>query len=577
MSDDGSKKKRVTLIAVSSLVLVAMVVGAAVGVNKYNSSPSETPTTATTTEISSNMKSIKAICEPTDFKKTCEDSLSSAAGNTTDPKELVKVAFQVTTEHIKQALNKSEVLHQLEKDNFTAQALENCKELMDYAIYDLNRSFEELGALDVSKLDELLANIKIWLSAAITYQETCLDGFQNATVKAAESMRKALKTSDELTRNGLAIVGEIGSVLTSLQIPVSRRLLSKEQEDFPQRTEDGFPAWVSASRRRLLATPKSHLKPNVIVAQDGSGKYKTINEALKEAIRPKTDKTNATFIIYVKAGVYKETVHFLQSMSYVMLIGDGPLKTKITGNRNYVDGIPTFKTATVVTIGDGFIAKDIGFENSAGAAKHQAVALRVSSDMSIFQNCQMDGYQDTLYAHTHRQFYTGCTISGTIDFIFGDAAVVFQSCKMVVRKPLDNQQNIVTAQGRKEENEPTGIVLQDCTITADPLLVPVMAKNPSFLGRPWKQYSRTIIMNTQIENVIQPEGWLPWMGNFALDTLYYAEFNNKGPGAALTKRVKWPGIKTPLTTQQALAYTPAKFLDGDRWIKHTGVPYKSGL
>ncbi|XP_043708708.1 probable pectinesterase/pectinesterase inhibitor 21 [Telopea speciosissima] len=574
--DDGGKKKRVTIIAVSSLVLVAMVVGVAVGVNNYSSSPNETPA-APTTEISSSMKSIKAICEPTDFKENCVESLSSAAGNTTDPKELVKVAFKVAIKNIKQALNKSEVLHELEKDNFTAQALEDCKELMDYAIDDLKHSFDEVSALDMSKLDDLLVNLKIWLSAAITYQETCLDGFKNTTGNAAESMRKALKSSSELTRNGLAIVGEIASVLTSLQIPFSRRLLSKEQENFPQRTEDGFPVWVSASRRRLLAVPKSQLQPNVIVAQDGSGKYKTINEALKDAIRPKTDKTNTTFVIYVKAGVYKETVHFLKSMSYVMLVGDGPLKTKITGNRNFIDGTPTFKTATVAVMGDGFIAKDIGFENSAGAAKHQAVALRVSSDMSMFQNCQIDGYQDTLYAHAHRQFYTGCTISGTIDFIFGDAAVVFQSCKMVVRKPLDNQQNIVTAQGRKDQREPTGIVLQDCTITADPLLVPFMAKNPSFLGRPWKEFSRTIIMNTQIENVIQPEGWLPWMGDFALNTLYYAEFNNKGPGAALTKRVKWTGIKTPLTTQQALEYTPSRFLQGDQWIKPTGVPYKSGL
>lgn len=118
--------------------------------------------------------------------------------------------------------------------------------------------------------------------------------------------------------------------------------------------------------------------------------------------------------------------------------------------------------------GEFFMAKDIGIENSAGAEKHQAVALRVSSDRSILYNCQLDGYQDTLYAHAHRQFYRDCTISGTVDFVFGDAAVVFQNCKLVINKPLENQSCMVTAQGRTDKRGTTGIVLQNCTITASP-------------------------------------------------------------------------------------------------------------
>lgn len=226
--------------------------------------------------------------------------------------------------------------------------------------------------------------------------------------------------------------------------------------------------------------------------------------------------------------------------------------------------------------GDYFIAKDIGFENSAGPEKEQAVALRVGADKSIFYNCQIDGYQDTLYAHTYRQFYRDCTISGTIDFVFGDGAAVFQNCTFLIRKPLDNQQNIVTAQGRKNVRQPTGIVLQNCTITADPTLYPVKNTIKSYLARPWKEYSRTIIMESFIDDVIQPEGYLKWNDTFALETLFYTEFNNRGPGSIKDKRVKWPGIKE-LTTDRILRFTAGQFIEGDTWIASTNVPYAPAL
>lgn len=227
-------------------------------------------------------------------------------------------------------------------------------------------------------------------------------------------------------------------------------------------------------------------------------------------------------------------------------------------------------------IGTNFIGKDLGFENSAGAAKHQAVALRVQSDMSIFYNCQMDGYQDTLYTHASRQFYRDCTITGTIDFIFGNAAAIFQNCKILVRKPMENQQCIVTAQGRTQRREPTAIIFQNCVIASDPAYFPVRMVNKAYLGRPWKEYSRTIIMQSQIDDLIQPEGWLPWQGNFALKTLFYAEFNNRGPGAAKDKRVKWRGIKQ-ITPEHAVDFTVGRFIRGDPWIKRTGIPYTSGM
>src|ERR1044072_876176 len=97
------------------------------------------------------------------------------------------------------------------------------------------------------------------------------------------------------------------------------------------------------------------------------------------------------------------------------------------------------------TLAPDFMAKSIAFENTAGASKHQAVALRVQGDRSAFFDCAMRGYQDTLYSPAHRQFYRNCEISGTVDFIFGYASALIQSSKLIVRKPDPNQQNIIVA------------------------------------------------------------------------------------------------------------------------------------
>lgn len=224
---------------------------------------------------------------------------------------------------------------------------------------------------------------------------------------------------------------------------------------------------------------------------------------------------------------------------------------------------------------EGFIGKAMGFRNTAGAAKHQAVAARIQGDRAVFVNCRFEGYQDTLYVLAHRQFFRSCVISGTIDFIFGDAAAVFQNCIMNIRKPLDNQQNIVTAQGRKDPQEQTAIVLQNCKIQADRSLAEVKGQFKSYLGRPWKEYSRTIVMESQIDDVIHPDGWMPWQGTFGLDTLFYAEYNNTGPGSSVDNRVKWAGIKN-ITRDQAAEFSVSTFLAGD-WLSGSHVPVQRGL
>ena len=218
----------------------------------------------------------------------------------------------------------------------------------------------------------------------------------------------------------------------------------------------------------------------------------------------------------------------------------------------------------------------MGFTNTAGPEGHQAVALRVQSDRSAFFNCRMDGHQDTLYVQTHRQFYRNCVVSGTVDFIFGDSSTVIQNSLIIVRRPMDNQQNTVTAQGRAEQKEITGLVIHNCRIVPEQKLFAERFKIPTFLGRPWKQYARTVIMESTLGDFIQPAGYMPWSGDFALETCLYLEYGNRGPGANTNRRVRWKGAKV-IGRNEALQYTAGAFLLGRSWLPTTGGLYYLGL
>lgn len=329
-NDDSKRKKRYVVISISSVLLISMVVAVTIGVSVNNNDNGGD----SNGEITASVKAIKDVCAPTDYKKTCEDTLKKDAKKTSDPLELVKTAFNATMKQISDVAKKSQTMIELQKDPRTKMALDQCKELMDYAIGELSKSFEELGRFELHKVDEALVKLKIWLSATISHEQTCLEGFQGTQGNAGETIKKALKTAVQLTHNGLAMVSEMSNYLRQMQIPElnSRRLLSQE-----------FPSWIDGRGRRLLTAPMSEVKPDIVVAQDGSGQYATISEAMNHV--PK--KKNTTFVVHIKAGIYKEFVQVNRSMTHLVFIGDGPDKTVISGNKSFKDGITTYRTATV--------------------------------------------------------------------------------------------------------------------------------------------------------------------------------------------------------------------------------------
>ncbi|KAJ1402981.1 Pectinesterase, catalytic [Sesbania bispinosa] len=577
-------RKRILIGVVSAIVLVGLIGCAFFVVTSKNGDGKEeeaktSPTakaSAGAKQITHSEKFVKMVCSTADYKEKCEGPLNKAVKDdpklTQTPKELIKLYVKLAEEEINKAFNKTESMKfESEKEK---GAYEDCKTLFEDAKDDLATSISELGKIEFKKLSTRSQDFKSWLSAVISFQQTCIDGFPEEG-KLRDELQSLFKDSKEFVSNSLAIVSQAGAFLSTFQaLARGRRLLLSEDANSPPVAtldEDGFPEWVHDEDRRMLKAADNRPTPNVTVAKDGSGKFKTISEAL--AAIPQNYE--GRYVVFVKEGIYDETVTITKNMQNLTMYGDGSQKSIITGNKNFRDGVRTFQTASFVVLGEGFVGLAMGFRNTAGPDGHQAVAARVQADRAVFANCRFEGYQDTLYTQTHRQFYRSCIVSGTIDFIFGDAAVVFQNCIMIVRKPMDNQQNMVTAQGRTDKQQNTGIVLQKCTIKADDAFIPVKDKIRSYLGRPWKEFSRTIVMESEIGDFIHPDGWTPWMGDFALNTLYYAEFNNTGPGASTTNRVKWPGYHV-INKEEANKFTVGTFLKGN-WVQSSGVPSVQGF
>uniref|UniRef100_A0A0E0FD75 Pectinesterase n=1 Tax=Oryza meridionalis TaxID=40149 RepID=A0A0E0FD75_9ORYZ len=477
-------------------------------------------------------------------------------------------------------------------------AISDCMELLDTTMDELQATTSDLespavaggnnGSASMAAKRVTMDHVMTELSAAMTNQYTCLDGFD---YKDGERVRHYMESSihhvSRMVSNSLAMAKKLpgagggGMTPSSSSSPDTATQSESSESETTQRQPfmgygqmaNGFPKWVRPGDRRLLQAPASSITPDAVVAKDGSGGYTTVSAAVAAA----PANSNKRYVIHIKAGAYMENVDVGKSKKNLMFIGDGIGKTVIKASRNVVDGSTTFRSATVAVVGNNFLARDLTIENSAGPSKHQAVALRVGADLSAFYRCSFVGYQDTLYVHSLRQFFRECDIYGTIDFIFGNSAVVFQSCNLYARRPLPNQSNIYTAQGREDPNQNTGISIQKCKVAAASDLLAVQSSFKTYLGRPWKQYSRTVFMQSELDSVVNPAGWLEWSGNFALDTLYYGEYQNTGPGASTSNRVKWKGYRVITSASEASTFTVGNFIDGDVWLAGTSVPFTVGL
>ncbi|MBW2961767.1 pectinesterase family protein [Mesonia aestuariivivens] len=266
-----------------------------------------------------------------------------------------------------------------------------------------------------------------------------------------------------------------------------------------------------------------------IVAKDGTGDFDNLTQLINNLPNFRKNETK----VYIKNGVYKEKLVLPSSKTHITFVGENKEKTILTYDdyatklNDFGEEIGTTGSTSFFVLANHFKAKNLTFENSAGPIA-QAVAVRVDGDQVIFENCNFLGNQDTLYLHgkESRQYYNNCYIEGTVDFIFGWSVGLFTNCQIHSKSP-----GYVTAASTSKGAE-YGMVFKKCNFTGD------TEKNTVYLGRPWRDYAQTVLINCSLGEHIKTEGWHNWNKPEAEKTSFYAEYNSSGQGAS-NQRVKW--------------------------------------
>ncbi len=301
----------------------------------------------------------------------------------------------------------------------------------------------------------------------------------------------------------------------------------------------------------IIAVAASTKAADITVAADGSGNLTSVQAAVNRVPENNTKR----FVIAIKPGIYRELIRVPANKPYISFIGTDAEKTVLTFNLSNKDAGSTSASYSTYIGGHDFYAENITFENSFSQGS-QAVAVLVEADRSMFVKCRFLGWQDTLYAKNGRQYYKDSYIEGHVDFIFGMAAAVFENCHI-----HSKGDGYVTAPMRFAADESAGLIFHKCRLTSN------NTKNGIYLGRPWRDYGRTVFLNTQMDAEIRPEGWHHWEPQRE-KTAYFAEYGSTGKGANAEARVAWA---RKLGDADIKVFTVEYFLSGkDGWD-----PYRS--
>ncbi|HEX5651564.1 MAG TPA: pectinesterase family protein [Chitinophagaceae bacterium] len=313
----------------------------------------------------------------------------------------------------------------------------------------------------------------------------------------------------------------------------------------------------------------SNLPPgtNAIVAKDGSGHFTSIQAAINAAPTGLT----APYIIYIKNGKYTEKVSIPSNKPFIQLIGESAAYTIIAWGDGASTPLPgggtvgTFNSYTLYIAANDCALLNLTIQNTFGDGS-QAVALRVDADRVIVKSCRILGNQDTMLNNANaglKQYFRNCYIDGNVDYIFGSARVILDSCVIYSKDRATAGNSYLTA-ANTQAGQAYGYVFRNC------ILPPNLGVTNYFLGRPWQNSTgaspvannKTVFINSIMSTSVLPAGWSTWDAGTNTSLIYYGEYKSKNFDGSLvntSSRVPW---SYQLTDAEAATYSDASLFGG---------------
>lgn len=313
---------------------------------------------------------------------------------------------------------------------------------------------------------------------------------------------------------------------------------------------------------------------DAMVAADGSGDYKTVQEAIDAAPAGRA----FPWLIFIKNGEYKGHVDVPSNKPYLHFIGQERDKVIITDDKlcGGDNALHVSVGATVVVNSDNCYFDNLTLENSWGHDKQagpQALALNTSGDRTVFKNVAMLSYQDTWITPStsnYRVYAKDCFIEGAVDFIYNSGNIYIDNTTLYINRKSGGY---IVAPSHAADVK-WGYVFMNCTITApgNP------AETDVWLGRPWHNQPKTVFINTTAEVTIPAAGWYEKMGGLPALWAEYNTMDGDGNPLDLSQRRSsyWKevdgeqvwvhNVKNVLTAEEAAQYTVKNVLSGsDNW------------
>lgn len=330
------------------------------------------------------------------------------------------------------------------------------------------------------------------------------------------------------------------------------------------------------------------------VSRVASGAYPTISDALAATDQLYPDAEQAV-TIHIDPGEYRERVEIHRP--HVTLAGETADSVRIVGSLGAkmpsedgsgVDGtLGTFRTYTVLVDADDVRLENLTIVNDAGDGREvgQAIALYADGDRLVVDACCITGRQDTLFLgplpprevkpggfmgpkqfaprRVGRHYFRRCRIEGDVDFIFGGARAYFEGCEIrSLNRDMDVNGYVTAAS--TPEGEPYGFVFHGCSFTAPDDVAP----DSVYLGRPWREWAQTVLIDCWLGQHIKREGWWDWNKPAAHERARYVGASLHGPAGDAAGWAPWA---RELDATAAARYAREQVLAGaDGWDPEGG-------